>query len=228
VNGDTVRVWLFRSDQPDTVLADLFNVLDDDERGRAQAMTRDDDRRRFVVAHGATRVIIGRRLGAPADQIRWQRGPHGKPELCGRWTGVQVNLSHSGDLNVLAVTDRRRVGVDVQKLLPDLDPVAMAARFFPPMEARFVAAAGDGDGRADRFGRLWTRKEACLKACGGTLAQGLALPVQGSGDIIVSHPGGALPGPFVVRDVAVPAGFRASVALEGTGGYRLVCRWWHS
>jgi 4'-phosphopantetheinyl transferase len=227
VTGDTVRVWLIRSDQPDTVVADLFNVLDDDERGRADALARDNDRRRFVVGHGAARLIVGRHLGAPAEQIRWRHGQHGKPELCGRWTGAQVNLSHSGDLNALAVTERRRVGVDVQQLVSNLDPTAMAARFFPPAEARFVAAAGNRDGCAGRFGRLWTRKEACVKACGGMLAQGLSLPVQGFGDVIVENPGGALPGPFLVRNVPVPAGFCASVALEGTGAYRLVRRWWH-
>jgi 4'-phosphopantetheinyl transferase len=226
VNGDTVQVWLVRSDQPDTVVADLAAVLDDEERHRAETMARPVDRRRYVVAHGAARMIVGRELGAPPAEIRWQRGPQGKPALAGSWTGLEVNLSHSGDLNAVAVTTGRRVGVDVQQLLPTLDTAAMATRFFPPAEAHLVAAAADPDERAVRFGRLWCRKEACVKACGGTLARGLSLPVDGPPDLVVERPVGEFPGPFRVRDVPAPDGFRAAVALEGAGPYRVTCHQW--
>jgi 4'-phosphopantetheinyl transferase len=223
---DAVQVWLIRSDQPVAVLDELAAVLDDEERARADMLRRAADRRRFVVAHGAARMIVGRLLGAPADQIRWRRGPHGKPELCGAWTGAQVNLSHSGDLNALAITESRRVGVDVQQVLHTVDPCAMAARFFPSAEARFVAEAMDPIDRARRFGRLWTRKEACVKACGSTLAKGLPMAAQGRSDVVLGRPSSALPGPFRVRDVRAPAGFCASVALEGAGAYRVERHWW--
>jgi 4'-phosphopantetheinyl transferase len=226
VNGDTVQVWLVGSDQPDTVVADLTAVLDDEERRRADAMTRAVDRRRYVVAHGATRMIVGRELGAPPEEIRWQRGPQGKPALAGPWTGLEVNLSHSGDLNAVAVTVGRRVGVDVQQVLPALDTATLATRFFPQAEARLVVDATDPDERALRFGRLWSRKEACVKACGGTLTRGLALPVDGPPDLVVPQPVGDLPGPFRVQDVEAPPGFCAAVALEGAQRYRVTCHHW--
>jgi 4'-phosphopantetheinyl transferase len=226
VNGDTVQVWLVHSDQPDTVVDALRAVLDDEERHRAQTMARPVDRRRYVVAHGAARMIVGRELGAPPAEIRWQRGPQGKPALAGSWTGLEVNLSHSGDLNAVAVTIGRRVGVDVQQMLPTLDTATMATRFFPPAEAQFVVAAADPGERALRFGRLWSRKEACVKACGGTLARGLSLPVDGSPDLVVEQPVGEFPGPFRVRDVPAPDGFCAAVALEGAAEYRVTCHHW--
>jgi hypothetical protein len=54
----------------------------------------------------------------------------------------------------------------------------------------------------------------------------MALSVRGPGGVVVARPDTALPGPFLVRDVRVPRGFRACVALEGTAGYRVVRRWW--
>jgi 4'-phosphopantetheinyl transferase len=225
----TVVVWFFRSDEPDTAVADLAALLDDGEIGRAEQIRRDVDRRRFVVAHGVARVLVGRHLGVPAGQLRWRRGPHGKPELCGAWTGAQVNLSHSGDLNAVAITASRRVGVDVQQLVQHLDAAALASRFFPPGEARYVSSTTDPAARAVRFARLWTRKEACVKAVGATLVQGLPLPVRGPQSrraAVVEHPSGALPGPVRVSDVPAPPGFRAAVALEGADTYRVVRRWW--
>ena len=134
VTADTVHLWLIDAERPDGVVAGLAAVLDDEEQARAQALWRDDDRRRFVVAHGALRMIVGDTLGAPPEEIRWRRGVHGKPELDGRWTGVQVNLSHSGEVAAVAISTSRPVGLDVQHVLHHTDPVAMAARYFPPDE----------------------------------------------------------------------------------------------
>ena len=62
MTGDVVEVWLIRTDLPEHVLADLLPLLDDGERERAGALAYPDSRRRFIAAHGAFRVILGRRL----------------------------------------------------------------------------------------------------------------------------------------------------------------------
>lgn len=205
------------TDPPASALAELESLLDEDERRRLDALRRPQPRRRFIAAHGAVRVIVGGCLAAPPEQLRWRRGRHGKPGLAGAWTGRQVNLSHSGRLAVVAVCERRPVGVDIQRLPPGFDPDRLAARYFPEPEAGFVAAARPAD-RADRFVRLWARKEACVKAAGGRLMQGMILPVTRNP---VCDPGGALPGPYRVRDVPAPPGFRAAVALAGAQPFRV-------
>jgi len=226
VTGDIVYVWLIRSDVPATVLADLEKVLDESERNRAAMIAVDRDRCRFTAAHGAARIILGNHLGMPPEQLRWRHGPHGKPELAGACAGAQVSLSHSAHLAALAVTRRRRVGVDLQQLQASIDATGMSARFYPAGEARFVATAAGAAGQLSRFVRLWTRKEACVKVTGGYLMQGMKLPVHGKDPIVVSDPAGALPGPYLVRDVPAPRGFRAAVAVEGTLPYRVTLRWW--
>jgi 4'-phosphopantetheinyl transferase len=226
VTGDAADVWLIRTDLPDEVLAGLETLLDEAERQRAGALLAASHRRRYVAAHGAARVIIGSHLGAPPAQLRWRRGPHGKPELAGPWTGVQVSLSHSGGLAALALTSRRRVGVDVQRRPAGVDVTRVSQRFYPPAEARFVMAASGPAGQVSRFTRLWTRKEACVKVTGGRLLPGLRLPARGSGQLIIHDPGGPLPGPYLVRDVPAPRGFYAAVAMEGTLPYRVIRHSW--
>jgi 4'-phosphopantetheinyl transferase len=238
VTSCLVDIWLIWSDVPTSVITGLAAVLDDTERTRADALTVALHRRRFTVAHGAARLIIGRSLGVPPEQIRWHHGPHGKPEvagtpdpaqpadLSGTWAGLHVSLSHSGDLAMLAVTRRRRVGVDVQQFPAGGYAARVAERFFPPAEARFVAGAGPA-GQVSRFVGLWARKEACVKVTGGRLMQGMKLPVSGAGGrLVVRDPGGALPGPYLVQDVPVPPGFRAAVALEGARPYRVSRHSW--
>ena len=226
--ADLAQVWLVHDDLPPGLdLAQLSEVLDTEEGQRADQLQSDGDRRRFVVAHAAQRLIVGERLGAPAGELRWERGPHGKPTLCGRWTGVSDNLSHSGGLCLVAITERRRVGVDIQRLIPGMDVVAMAERYFRPEEARFVRESQDAAVRADRFARLWSRKEALAKAGGGRLIpQGMPAPVRDAGEVVVEYPDPADPGLYRVADLPAPPGFSAAIALSGEEDFHVESREW--
>lgn len=224
MTDEVVHVWLIHLDLPGPLMASCASVLDGTERERAAALTHPAGRDRYVAAHGAVRLILGEHLGVRPGQIAWQHGPKGKPQLAGD-DDVQVSISHSGRLAALAIAAGRPVGVDLQQFPAALDPGRMAERFYPPEEARFVAAGRPG-GQLGRFIRLWARKEACVKVGGGVLMQGLRLPVNGRGSVVVTDPGGPLPGPYLVQDVPVPRRFGAAVAAGGTAGYQVARHWW--
>jgi len=234
VTSDIVEVWLISTDVPDSVLAEFEALLDDDERERARTLLYPDRRRQFVASHGAVRVILGQHLGIPPESLRWRRGPHGKPELAGpglagpglAGPAPQVSMSQSDSLAALAVAGNRHVGVDIQRLPADLDVTRMAQRFFPPEEAQFIRSAAGTDGQVDRFTRLWVRKEACVKVSGGRLLPGLQLTVLTAG-VTGGVLTGARAGPYLVRDLRVPQGFRAAVAVEGTRPFSITRHWMH-
>jgi phosphopantetheinyl transferase len=136
---DAVEIWLIPTDQPPAVLEDLAALLDPGERRRAAEFAVPEDGRRFTAAHGAMRVILGRRLHAPPEKLVWGHGGHGKPELTGRWTGARANLSTCERLAMLAVTGNREIGVDLELVRADDVALRMSARYFPPAEVRFVA-----------------------------------------------------------------------------------------
>jgi 4'-phosphopantetheinyl transferase len=226
MTGDVVEVWLISTDLPGPVLAELLSLLDDGERERARALAYPDSRRRFIAAHGAFRVILGRQLGVPPASLRWDLGPHGKPELA--MPGPRVSFSHSGDFAALATAPGRRVGVDIQQLPPRLDVTRLAARFYPRQEAEFVASAAAPARQVARFTRLWARKEAYVKVAGGRLLPGLEQVIPPSGVVVAGAggSGGDPPGgPCLVRDVRAPRGYRAAVAAEGTQAYDVIRRW---
>lgn len=217
MTADAIQVWLIGTDLPDAVLGEFEALLDDDERERAGSLLYPDRRRRFIASHGAVRVILGRHLGLPPQSLRWRRGPHGKPELAGPGPWPQISLSKSGGLAALAVAANRPVGVDIQKLLAGLDVARLARRFYPPEEARFVTS--DEARQVARFTRLWVRKEACVKVSGGRLLPGLALTVLGTAGTGTGPPAG----PYLVRDLRVPRGFRAAVAADGMRPFSITC-----
>ncbi|RKE23358.1 4'-phosphopantetheinyl transferase superfamily protein [Streptomyces sp. TLI_171] len=223
---DTVRLWLVPDELPAPAVAGLLAVLDQDERARAAGYRSAVDRRRFVLAHGATRHIVAGCLGVVPAELRWRHGPHGKPELTGRHTGAEVNLSHSDDLALVAVSATRAVGVDIQRVLPERLATALAERHFPPEEVRFVRAATDPDRRAERFARLWARKEALVKAHGGRLTQGLRIPLLHTPTGAPTHPDDAWSLAYRVLDLPAPPGYRAAVALAGASTFRATLHHW--
>ena len=196
---------------------ELLATLDAEERRRASRFSTAEARERFVIAHGAVRRIVGECLGAPPGELRWEVGAQGKPELVGPWIGVHANLSHSGGRCLIAVCRERAVGADIQRLVPGLDVLGMARRYFPASEARDVADAAEP---ADAFARLWARKEAVTKAAGGRLTQVLPLLTQPGG--VVEFAAGV----YRVVDVEVPVGFRAAVALAGADEFRIEVNEW--
>ncbi len=161
-----VHLWLARTDFPDASLARLELPLSPAERERVARYRFDADRRRFVVAHGLLRALLGGYLGCAPQEVSIGAGAHGKPYIDGWATesGVHFNTSHSGDWFAAAVA-LQPVGVDVEVIPP---------RHASGQLAEIVLATGE---RAD-FARLpesergpavysiWTRKEAVLKARG--------------------------------------------------------------
>jgi 4'-phosphopantetheinyl transferase len=206
-----VRVWIFSANVPAETAARCRDVLDEGERARAAAFRSPRDQQRFTVAHGALRILAGRELATAPATLAWTPGRYGKPGLTPPWSGVHTSLSHSADMIAAAISTGRPVGVDIQHLVPGLEVAGLSARFFPPDEARYVAAGRDADTRADRFAHLWARKEAVVKAAGGRLWPNLAIAVRGSDVVGCAEPAGA----HRVADVAAPPGFRAAVALTG-------------
>jgi len=220
---DVVHVWRISLDeQPAAAVDRLGCLLSPMETQRRAALGTARARSRFTVAHGALRLILSRRLEVPPHALRLRRGPWGKPEVAapGGVPETRFSLSHSRGHALFAVTGRRAVGIDVEHHVGR--PVtALALRHFPPAEGAAVRALGHRAGAV--FAQLWTRKEACVKAAGARLADGLVLPAGGAGPGLVVHdPDGRLPGPWRVRDLAAPPGCGAAVALAGTAPYDVV------
>ncbi|WP_406194070.1 4'-phosphopantetheinyl transferase superfamily protein [Kitasatospora sp. NBC_01560] len=222
---DTVHLWIIRTDQPDAVVGELAELLDPAERARAAGAERLLARRHTVV-HGAVRLLVAERLGLHPGELVWRRGPHGKPEPAGADRGLGVNYSASGPLAVLALTDGRSVGADVEEVRDPRVAARIADRYFPAAEAAALAQSPSPGALAERFTELWCRREACVKAYGGRLVQGFGLPLAGPAPLVLADVGALGSGPCRIADVPVPGPFRAAVAAVGDRPFDVrVHRW---
>ncbi|MFG1710510.1 4'-phosphopantetheinyl transferase family protein [Nonomuraea sp. M3C6] len=198
-----MKVWRVHLDRPER--PGWWRCLSGAERERALALAGPLDRRRYVAAHAALRTVLGRACGVPAGRLRLTVDDAGRPRLDeGR---PDFNLSHSDAWALVAVAPPgMRVGVDVERVRADLDHLGLARRLYQPEETARLLAAGPDEGLAGYF-RLWTAKEAFIKATGTGLA-GLSdvLIREGSATSVRSR---SLSGP--VRWLDVAPGYAAAV-----------------
>jgi len=171
LNKDEVHVWCVHVAALAATIDLVEEHLSDAEWERANRYYFDQDRSRFIVGRGSLRVILGQYLDLPPRAIEFGHGAHGKPYLdpvhmCG---GLSFNLAHSGEYALITVGRDREVGVDVEKVRPEIDLELIADRFFSQGEVEGLFALADTL-RPAAFYRCWTRKEAYIKAPGGRLS----------------------------------------------------------
>ena len=139
------------------------------EEARARRMRSPRRRREFLVCRGALRRVLGETLGIDPLAVPIREGAHGKPRLAYRGSTfrgpprIGFNVSHSDARFIVALALGMDPGVDVERIRPRRDLAGLARRFFSPAEQRAVADAPDP---LLAFHRVWTRKEAVIKADG--------------------------------------------------------------
>lgn len=151
------------------------------------------------------REVLARYLDERAEAIELSEDERGKPRLAQERPQLHFNLSHSGALVLVAVSRDLEVGVDVERVKPGRDFVALAERALAPEDAMAVREATE-DARAGVFYERWTHHEARIKC------QGLGL-------------GSAPPrSPEVtVATLPIDPGYAAALAATGPAPLRFHC-----
>jgi len=150
-------------------------LLAEDERGRAALIRHGETQRNFITVRYALRALIGRYTSRPPGEIQFIQGDNGKPRLAGSLPnrGLVFNVSHSGDVGLIALARETALGVDVEKQRDMADLEGMAGRCFSSCEMAQWRALPQ-ECRVQAFFNLWSFKEAFVKATGRGLALGLA------------------------------------------------------
>jgi 4'-phosphopantetheinyl transferase len=164
--GET-HLFLLPLIEPESVVEELAATLTPDEHERARRFKFDRDRRRFLVARGRLRQCISRYTGMPADAIRFDYGPFGKPHLSpgANQMKLEFSLSHSEDWALAGFARGRAIGVDLEAIRAIIDYKDLAESTFAPAETDALLKL-PADRQIDGFFACWTRKEAYVKALG--------------------------------------------------------------
>ncbi|GAB2572986.1 4'-phosphopantetheinyl transferase superfamily protein [Dyella jejuensis] len=166
---------------------------------------------------GPLLALLGSYLGLPADDLVLVTGEYGRPELSQpRSQVLQFNWSHSADKAAIAIARDVVPGIDMERIRARPRAAQLAERFFHAEETLALAALDD-TARELAFFRLWTEKEAMLKALGRGLAFGLhrlRLTVAQDSTRLLWLDGDDA-SEWQIRSLDLAAGYVASLAWRG-------------
>ncbi len=170
-----VHVWCANLEEWRPYLEEFYELLSEDERQRAARFYFPHLRENYILRCSILRHLLSHYTTIPERKICFQFGKHGKPFLAGkkRATQVEFNVSHSHELSLFAFVKDRDVGVDIEKVRPDLDFASIARRYFSAQEIEQLFSLPE-EKQAGAFFQGWTYKEAIIKAEGS----GLSIPLD--------------------------------------------------
>ena len=176
----TVNIDLWVWELEELTPAKSQTTLSVEEQARAASFVRREDGNRFASGRARMRAILANYAGTHAASLAFDIAGRKKPVLPG---GPAFNLSHSGNVAVMAVTPDHeeasvQLGVDIEAHRA-VEPRIAEISFSRAEQRALVPLTGPN--WTDAFFRCWTRKEAVIKALG----QGLYLDL-GSFDVTLT------------------------------------------
>ncbi|MEU8772416.1 4'-phosphopantetheinyl transferase superfamily protein [Streptomyces sp. NPDC048606] len=170
VRGEA-HVWWWRT--PERTDPDDLPLLDTEEFRRALSLPAERDAAAFVRSRAAGRRALAGLFDLDPGEIALGRrdcpgcgdGSHGPPRLVSPPVRIALSTSRTAGCGVFAVGAGTAIGIDAESLRP----VRAGATRDPDLtasEREYLGRAAPGPERDAAFHRIWTRKEAVVKATG--------------------------------------------------------------
>jgi 4'-phosphopantetheinyl transferase len=145
-----------------TVVA--LSLSDDDlaptPRDLEEAPSRDPARGAFLRRRALSRRVVAARLGVAPESVEIGHAPSGAPRVLAPSSSIKISVSGRADFCAVAMAEAP-IGVDIEPSRAIEPPWSL----LHPNERNMLETL-TGEARADAFPRLWTAKEAYLKALG--------------------------------------------------------------
>jgi len=171
-----IHVWKANLDNWGERLAEFHTYLSELEKKRADRLMFEGLRQHFTAGHAITRLILGQYLKQRPGEVEIAIRPGGKPVLAGisnqSLKPLLFNLSHSGSFLLVSISRHYDPGIDLETIRPEFEQGLVSSHFFSAKE-RVWLDMQQTDQKAAAFFKLWTCKEAVLKAEGGGIRRGL-------------------------------------------------------
>lgn len=179
LSSNAIHIWCARLDLKVFIdrTRNFHRLLSDDELSRANSIEPENSRNEFIISRGILRTISANYLGVKPKEVNFRYNRNQKPSLSRTASNpedIQFNLTHSYGLAIYAFSPKYRIGSDVEWMnRPSIEDAngkySIADRFFSHDERDYLSKLRGVSRRREAFLKLWTAKEALLKARGENL-----------------------------------------------------------
>jgi len=212
-----VHIWTLPLE--DTTSAhSLREILSPDELERASRFRFEKHRAQFLLTRGTLRSLLGSYLEVSPREVAFEYSKYDKPRLkdCPK---LDFNLSHTEGMAIFGFTGGHRIGVDIERLRADFRADEIAERFFSSREREVLREIPE-ERRHESFFRVWTRKEAYIKALGEGLSHPLHqfdVSLDDAAALLATRPNASDAQRWQLENLKIAPEFIAAAAVELDG-----------
>lgn len=157
-----IQIWSAAFDAEDSSC--FISFLSEGEKDCAARLRSNTAACQKIISRGILRLLLSNYTGLNPKELAFENKQFGKPLLCNPMnSGICFNLTHSGNLLLIAIGKEKSVGIDVEKIEEKIDYKKISPMVFSFDEQLTLSHSMDP---IHDFYRLWTAKEAILKASG--------------------------------------------------------------
>lgn len=172
LTDNDVDIWLINIENYRENINDFQKKLSQDELDKVKSFSLDLLKESFIINRGYLRTILSKYLTIKPEEICFTYNQKGKPSLHDNiLEKIEFNLSHKNIYAVYAIS-KNNIGIDLEKIDAKVQVENIAKRFFCNDESDYLTNLPLIE-KPEYFFKLWTIKEAYLKAIGEGLSGGL-------------------------------------------------------
>jgi 4'-phosphopantetheinyl transferase len=193
IEDHQVHVWQANLKTLSVYAKDILKTLPPEELERANKLRFTRDREQFILRRYHLRLILSKYCGCQPYEIMFSYNTYKKPFIfIPEFKEIKFNLSYSKELMLVGLSKHDDIGIDIEKINDIRDLENVAIENFSLQELKLYNSKLD---KTDTFFKIWTRKEAFIKATGKGLYLSLksfCVDINPSGNqehlIIFNHP----------------------------------------
>lgn len=168
------NIWTFNLKEFKNCLFEMYAYLPKSEKEIANRFRFPINQYQYVLCRGLLRKTLSNFLEINPQTIIFNYNEYGKPFLDPTLgSKIEFNLSHSGDMMILAISENGRIGIDIERVRTSPEFIEIARQFFSNAEYLQLSQF-DSVKQSEWFLKLWTIREAFVKCIG----VGLQFPLE--------------------------------------------------
>jgi 4'-phosphopantetheinyl transferase len=162
-----INIYLIDSRKVNISEKDIIQSLTEEEIFRANKFKFSNEKRFFLISRYYLKNFIGEYLDLSPEKIIISQMKSGKPYVNENIdSNLKFNYSHSGDYIVYAFTKDNEIGIDIEKIKDISEFDELSRTHFSDEEQLIYFELKNPEEKKRLFYKIWTRKEALLKAEG--------------------------------------------------------------
>lgn len=212
-----LHIWKIELDYDSGHWQPLMALLSNDEQIKADHFRFEKLRLRYIAGRAVLRKLLGGYIGCEPEALIFVYNDYGKPSLQNVDSGLRFNVSHSGETMLAAFALNSKIGIDIETIQQNIDCMDICQHWFSVQESDALRDLPE-EKRIGAFFRVWTRKEAYIKARGIGLSYPLnrfSVSMDETAPALLEHQDCAQEmKSWQIYNIEVSSAYSAAVAIE--------------